>query len=60
MRESMRTEKMHLPTDSTELWLEWQKPRARQRNPHMMPPKDPLEAWIERRVEEILVQKVAF
>lgn len=56
----MRTEKMHLPTDSTELWLEWQKPRARQRNPHMMPPKDPLEAWIERRVEEILVQKVAF
>lgn len=54
MRESRRTERMHLPKDSTEVWLESQSVQKRQKAAHRNPPKDALEAWIERRVEEAL------
>jgi hypothetical protein len=54
MRESRRTERMHLPRDSTEAWLESQRVRKHHEAKHRNPPKDPLEAWIERRVEDAL------
>lgn len=52
MRESRRTERMHLPMDSTKAWLESQRVRKHHEVAHRNPPKDSLEAWIERRVEE--------
>ena len=50
MRESRRTECMHLPKDSTELWLESQVPQARQVK-HANPPEDSYETWVRRRVQ---------
>lgn len=52
MRESPKTEGMHLPRDSTEVWLESQRVQNRHEAAHRSPPKDPLEAWIEKRVGE--------
>lgn len=43
---------MHLPMDSTKAWLESQRVRKHHEVAHRNPPKDSLEAWIERRVEE--------
>jgi hypothetical protein len=54
MRESKKTERMHLPRDSTEVWLESQRVQRRHEAAHRSPPRDPLEAWIEKRVEEAL------
>jgi hypothetical protein len=51
MRESSRTEGMHLPRDSTELWLQSQAP-ARTLVRHRNPPTDFYEAWVQRKVRE--------
>ena len=51
MRESRKTEKMHLPRDSMEEWLESQRPKPSEVK-HEKPPKDIFEAWMEKRVEE--------
>ena len=48
MRESRRTEKMQLPKDATEAWLETQKPSLRGAR-HRNSPKDTLEAWVEEQ-----------
>ncbi len=53
MRESKRTEKMHLPRDSTELWLEAQEPSLHAAK-HRNPTADSYEAWITGRVEKRL------
>lgn len=58
MRESKRTEKMHLPKDSTELWLEAQEPAARAAK-HRNPAMDSYEAWIAGKVGERLEQEKA-
>ena len=50
MRESRRTEKMHLPRDSGEEWLDLQKPRAMGEK-HRKPPANGYEAWLEKRVQ---------
>lgn len=49
MRESRKTEKMHLPKGSTESWLESQTP-VRRSGKHGNPPPDTYEAWVEKRV----------
>lgn len=51
MRESKKTERMHLPRGSTEEWLESQTPTYTEVM-HRNPPRDSFEAWIEKRVEE--------
>ena len=50
MRESSRSEKMHLPKDSGEEWLDLQKPRAMGEK-HRKPAANLYEAWLEKRVE---------
>lgn len=54
MRESPKTERMHLPVDSTEIWLEAQTKPPRVGGRHRSPPQDSFEAWIEKRVGEAL------
>ena len=56
MRESRRTEKMHLPTDSTEVWLGSQR-RSKGASRHRSAPQDSFEAWIEKRVAETLKRR---
>lgn len=51
MRESRKTEKMRLPRDSMEEWLESQAPKPHEIK-HEKPPKDVFEAWMEKRVEK--------
>ena len=51
MRESGRTEKMHLPRDTTEAWLETQAPRPRRAGKHRNPPSGVYEAWLQKLVE---------
>lgn len=48
MRESKKTERMHLPRDSIEVWLESQTP-APSESKHRSPPEDTYEAWIKKR-----------
>jgi hypothetical protein len=50
MRESKKTEKMHLPRGSDEEWLETQKPGLHGSRPRN-PPENVYEAWLEKRVE---------
>jgi hypothetical protein len=50
MRESKKGEKTHLPMDSTEVWLEAQKP-APGAGKHRNPPEDSYESWMHKRVE---------
>lgn len=56
MRESRKTEKMQLPKDTTEAWLESQKPSTREAR-HRRPPEDTMETWVEKRVTEVLRRK---
>lgn len=58
MRESRKTERMHLPTDSMELWLGSQKP-SRGEGRHRNPPEDSFEAWMEKQVAERLGEEKA-
>jgi len=51
MRKSGRTEKLHLPRDATEVWLETQTPGPRKAEKHKNPPYGVYEAWLEKRVE---------
>jgi hypothetical protein len=50
MRESKKTEKMHLRTDSYEGWLKGQKPGRVKAEPKQ-PPEGSYEGWLEKRVE---------
>jgi hypothetical protein len=50
MRESKKTEKMHLPRGSTELWLESRTP-TKGGVKHRNPPENSYETWVEKRVE---------
>lgn len=56
MRESRKTERMHLPSDTTEAWLQSQKPSASVAR-HKNPPEDVLEAWIEKRVSKAVKRR---
>ena len=56
MRESRRTEKMHLPKDTTEAWLDAQKPSMKGTR-HRKPPEDSMEAWIKKRVSKTLERR---
>lgn len=56
MRESRKTERMKLPKDTTEAWLESQKP-DRTRARHRSPPEDTFEAWVEKRVSKALERR---
>jgi hypothetical protein len=51
MRESGRTEKMRLPRDATEVWLETQTPGPNKAEKHRNPPNGVYEAWLEKLVE---------
>ena len=53
MRESRKTERMHLPKDTTEVWLEAQKPSMKGTR-HRVPPEDSIETGIEMRVSRAL------
>jgi hypothetical protein len=50
MRESRRTEKMRLPKETGEDWLDSQKPRP-QGKKHRNPPEDVYATWLSIRVE---------
>lgn len=54
MRESKRTEKLQLPKDSTETWLELQKPPPGRAETHRTPPRDSFESWVDKQVEAAL------
>jgi len=56
MRESKRTEKMQLPKDTTEAWLESQRPSVSATR-HRSPLEDSFEAWMEKRVQKTLKHK---
>ena len=47
---------MQLPKDTTEAWLEAQKPSLRGAR-HRNPPKETLEAWVEERASRVLKRK---
>ena len=51
MRKSGRTEKLHLPRDATEVWLETQTPGPSKAEKHRNPPNGIYEAWLEKLVE---------
>jgi len=51
MRESGRTERMHLPRDTTEIWLDTQTPGPSKTEKHRNPPNGVYEAWLEKLVE---------
>lgn len=53
MRESKKTEKMHLPKETTEAWLETQEP-VRMGVSHRRPPEDSFEVWVEKRVAKTI------
>ena len=59
MRESKRTEKLRLPRDSMETWLEQQKPPPATAEEHRAPPRDALEEWVEKRVDAALKREKA-
>ena len=52
MRESVKTERIHLPSDAMETWLGSQSPKRFPTARHRTPPQDSLEAWLEARVEK--------
>ena len=56
MRESHKSERMRLPTDSMEVWLGSQKP-SRGEGRHRNPPEDSYEAWMEKQVAKKLGEK---
>jgi hypothetical protein len=51
MRESRRTERMHLPKDAGEDWLDSQKPKPQGKR-HRNPPQDVYATWLDERVEK--------
>jgi len=50
MRESSRTEKLHLPRDSAEEWLDHQEPRDKGVK-HRRAPENSYEVWLEKRIK---------
>ena len=50
MRESRKTERMHLPKDSGEEWMDLQEPRALGRT-HRKAPDNAYDTWLAKRVE---------
>jgi len=58
MRESKKTERMHLPRGSTETWLESQTP-GNKSGRHGIPPPDTYETWVEKRVTKKRASKAA-
>lgn len=53
MRELQRTERMHLPREAGEEWLDSQKPKPTGAK-HRKPPEDAYAAWLKKRVDRKL------